>query len=152
MSKTRLAKRRIAATATAFAAAMGFAVLSGGTADATASSCATISAGENICLHIDGSSNIVADAIGSVSVTAGNGIGEYALNGNWVYYLGHVQVVNSAGTTLCNSNTITLTHGAGTSCESPYQGATVTGNYCAILWVYNGEYHNYGKACVNVIK
>lgn len=152
MTKMRLAKRRIAATATAFIAATGFAVLSGGTAQATAGSCVSVSAGANLCLHIDGGSNIVDDAIGSVSVTATKGIGEYSLQGNWVYYLGHVQVVNSVGKTLCNSNTITLTHGAATSCESPYQGATVTGKYCAIFWVYNGEYHNYGEACVNVTK
>lgn len=152
MSKMRLAKRRIAATATAFTAVLGFAVLSGGTAHATATNCGSASGLANLCMHIDGSSNTVVDAIGQVSVTSSNGIGEYAANGNWVYFSGHIQVVNSHGDTLCNSNTITLTHGAGTSCESPYQGKTYTGNYCAIFWVYNGEYHNYGEECVDVIQ
>lgn len=145
-------KRRIAATATAFSAALGFAVLSGGSAQATATTCGQVSGVANLCNHIDGGSNVVDDAIGSVSVTAAKGIGEYAANGNWVTYLGHVQVVNPVGTTLCNSITITLSHGAGTSCESPNQGATYTGKYCAILWVYNGEYHNYGEECVTVTK
>ena len=83
-----------------------------------------------------------------------NGIGEYDINDKWVYFPGHVQVVNPVGKTLCNSVTITLYSGAGTSCESPNQGATYTGNYCTILWVNKGgnEYYNYGEECLNVFK
>jgi hypothetical protein len=105
-------------------------------------------------IYIDGSSNIVDAAVGSVSVTSSDGIGEYDIEGNWVYFPGHVQVVNPAGDTLCNSNMITLYSGVGTSCESPYQGATYTGNYCTILWVNKGgdSYYDYGKECLNVFK
>lgn len=151
--KSLRAKPRITAIMVAFAAVLGWSILSGGSAYASGTNCAAGYEGlSNICMHIDGSSNIVADAIGSAQVTSSNGIGEYSQNNQWVYYIGHVQVVNPVGTTLCNSNSVTLTYGAAMSCESPYQGATYTGNYCTILWVYNGEYHNYGEECLNVFK
>ena len=34
-------------------------------------------------------------------------------------------------------------------CETPYQGATYTGDYCTILWVNeNGGYHAVGEDCL----
>jgi hypothetical protein len=92
-----------------------------------------------------------------LQVTGANGIGTWPspASGNtaWVYYTGHIQVVNPAGKTLCNSITITLKHGAATSCESPNQGASPTGAYCTILWIWTGsEYRNGGQECMNVTK
>lgn len=151
MRKMFVAKPRLTAAAIAFTAAAGFAVASTGSAYATGQVCGNGTSGlSSICIHIDGGGNVVDDAIGSATVTSSNGIGEYAANGNWVTYSGHVQVINPKGTTLCNSVTKTLTHGTAMSCESPNQGATYTGEYCTILWVYNGEYHNYGEECLNV--
>jgi hypothetical protein len=152
--KLFFARPRLTALVTAVAAATGFAITSVGTAYASGQNCAPDSAGQSsICMHIDGSSNVVADAIGSVKVTNGRGVGEWAGNGNWVTFNGHVQVVNPNGTTLCNSNTITLSYNAGTSCESSYQGATYTGAYCTILWVWTGsEYIKWGQECLNVFK
>jgi hypothetical protein len=139
-----LARPRIAALMVALAAALGLTITSAGAAYATGTTC-NYDATEviHLCMHVDGYSNVVNDAIGSVSI---NSPGLYNSSS---YYTGHVQVINPNGTTLCNSNTITLSPGAGTSCETPYQGATYTGNYCTVLWVYyNSAYHNYGEDCL----
>jgi hypothetical protein len=59
-------------------------------------------------------------------------------------------MVNPNGVTLCNSPTITNT---GTSVENCFwqpEKNELTGNYCLITWVYNGEYHNVGEECLNV--
>lgn len=151
--KMLLAKPRIVAIGIALVAALSMAVFSGGTAYASGTN--YCKAGTNnlskVCIYIEGSSNVVDAAIGSMSVTSSNGIGEYTLAGNWVYFDGHVQVVNPKGDTLCNSDTIVLYAGAGTSCESPNQGTTYTGNYCTIFWVYKGgDYSAYGKSCYEV--
>jgi hypothetical protein len=142
------ARPRITALVVAFAAALGLTVTSMGAAYASGSNCNYDASGvSRVCTHIDGYSNIVTDAIGSASIYS-PGIGN-----SFTYYSGHVQVINPNGTTLCNSNTVTLSPGAGMSCESPYQGATYTGDYCTILWVYyNGGYHNYGEDCFLVFK
>jgi hypothetical protein len=150
--KMLLAKPRIVAIGIALVAALSTAVFTGGTAYASGTNCATGTNGlSKVCIYIDGSSNVVAAAVGSVSVTSSKGIGEYAEDGSWVYWDGHVQVVNPKGDTLCNSNTIVLYAGAGTSCESPDQGATYTGSYCTIFWVYRGgDYSVYGNVCRTV--
>jgi hypothetical protein len=152
--KMLVAKPRIVAIGIALVAALSMAVFSGGTAYASGTNCASGTSGlSKVCIYIDGSSNVVAAAVGSVSVTSSKGIGEYTADGSWVYFDGHVQVVNPKGDTLCNSDTIVLYAGAGTSCESPDQGATYTGSYCTIFWVYKGgDYSAYGNVCRNVSK
>ncbi|MEY9863052.1 hypothetical protein ABH935_008701 [Catenulispora sp. GAS73] len=148
VSRKLLARPRVAALGVALVAA-GLTVTSAGGASASASTC-NYDASQvfHLCMHIDGSSNVVADGIGSVSVLSP---GFYDSSGN--YYTGHVQITNPNGTTLCNSITITLSPGAGTSCETPYQGATYTGFYCANLWVNeNGGWHRIQQACVLVYK
>jgi hypothetical protein len=147
-----LAKPRIAAIVMALAAALTMTIFSGGTAYASGTNCKAGTNGlSRVCMYIDGSGNVVSAAAASVEVTSSKGIGEYSEEGPWVYWQGHVQVVNPKGDTLCNSDSIVLEAGASTSCESPDQGATYTGNYCMVFWVYKGgDYSAYGNVCVNV--
>jgi len=151
-----LAKPRVTALIVAFAAAMGMMVASVAPAYASGTNCGPDAAGDaTICMHIDGASNVVDDAVGQLQVTSSMGVGEWTQGGNgpFVVYTGHIQVVNPNGTTLCNSVSKTLNAGVGLSCESPYQGATYTGAYCTILWIWSGsEYNKYGQECLNVFK
>ena len=154
LKRLLLAKPRLTALLVAFAAAMGMMVSSVAPAYASGTNCGPDAAGDaTICMHIDGASNVVNDAIGQLQVTSSKGVGEWTQPGPWVLYSGHIQVVNPNGTTLCNSVTKTLAAGVALSCESPNPGATYTGAYCTILWVWSGsEYNQYGQECLNVFK
>jgi hypothetical protein len=151
--KRLFAKPRIAAIAVALLAIAATVSLSGGKAYASGTNCGSGTDGlSEICMYIDGYSNVVVAAVGEVTITGQKGIGEYDIDNQWINFPGHIQVVNPAGQTLCNSDTETLLDGTGLSCESAYQGATYTGNYCTILWAYlgGGEYDKYGEECLNV--
>jgi hypothetical protein len=96
----------------------------------------------NSCITVDGSGNFI-DYISAESVS------DNAFNGAYDLPF-HVQLVNPNGVTLCNSPTRTDT---GTSLESCFwqpEKDELTGNYCLITWVYNGEYHNVAEECLNV--
>jgi hypothetical protein len=64
---------------------------------------------------------------------------------------GHVQITNPWGATLCNSNTRYFgSPGETETCTWTLNAETLTGNYCAHAWIYDGGYFPSGDACVNV--
>jgi hypothetical protein len=94
------------------------------------------------CISVDGSGNFI-DYVSGYSVSDNPYNGTYDLPF-------HVQMLNPNGVTLCNSPTRTNTGESEENCFWQPEKDELTGNYCLIIWVYNGEYHNEGEACLNV--
>lgn len=94
------------------------------------------------CISVDGSGNFI-DYVSGYSVSDNQYNGAYNLPF-------HVQMVNPNGVTLCNSPTRTNTGESVENCFWQPEKDELTGNYCLITWVYNGEYHNVGEECFNV--
>ena len=63
----------------------------------------------------------------------------------------HVQVINPAGATLCNSPTEANPAGVTASCTWDFKGSVPgSGEFCAILWVvHDFEYQKWAETCVD---
>ncbi|WP_370355916.1 hypothetical protein [Catenulispora sp. EB89] len=141
--------RRIAATATAVAAGLGMAIMVAGPASASATACDNPGSA-NVCMDIEGSSNLVTAAQGSAQIT--KTFTYYENGGFFGVYSGYVQVYNPNGAVLCSSRTTALNAGLVLDCDPGDLGYTLTGNYCTKLFVNSSTgFHDYREECVDVL-
>jgi hypothetical protein len=79
--------------------------LSGGKAYASGTNCGSGTDGlSEICMYIDGYSNVVVAAVSEVTITSPKGIGEYDIGNQWINFPGHIQIVNPAGLVPCRAS------------------------------------------------
>jgi hypothetical protein len=148
----RPTKRRLAALGTALAATLGAVVIAGSPAQASGQNCDN-NGNANLCINVNGFSNVIHQIVGSATTDSA-----YVGYGG-VVSVGHVQVTDPNGKTLCNSGAKALT-GAGVTMSCLWHGygeKYPTGNYCVTLWSYDYEgplwgsvYRQYGTECLNV--
>jgi hypothetical protein len=116
--------------------------LSSGPAYATGGSCAdpTFTYNITLCITVVGGGDYIDYVTATMTST------------NPPPYLnGHLQITNPNGSTLCNSGTRYFgAPGESETCTWSLHAETLTGNYCATAWFYDGSYFEGGQACVNV--
>ncbi|MEU6148159.1 hypothetical protein ABZ848_48485 [Streptomyces sp. NPDC047081] len=154
----RSTTRRLAAFTSTLAAALTLAVVGGSPAQASGQNCAD-NGDANVCINVNGASNVIHQIVGSAKTDRRFGFTNAA--GVYVTYVGHVQVTDPNGKTLCNSSAQSLSgSGITLSCLWHGYGETyTTGDYCTTLWVYEyrgalfgWEYVKHGTECLNVFK